>query len=149
MEKYPVIWVGTRAIVVLPAEVDISNSASLLESLLRVIGQGATDVVADMSGTAFCDSSGVHALMRAHARAVSQAGRLHLVASSTVLLRLFEMMGVGTLVSIYPSVAAALLAAGTGPADPATAGNSIAGDSTAGDSTAGEGAEGLPPSPVS
>ena len=80
MDGYPVQWLGSWAIVALPAEVDLSNAERLLEQLLLVIGGGATDLVADMSATTFCDSSRVHALVRARSRLVGQGGRLHVVA---------------------------------------------------------------------
>jgi anti-sigma B factor antagonist len=110
MESYPVRRFGGWAIVALPAEVDMSNAERLREQLLAVIGEGATDVVADMSGTTFCDSSGVHALLQARKRVVAQGGRLRVVTASRSVLRLFDLLGLGTLITIYPTVAAALSA---------------------------------------
>jgi anti-sigma B factor antagonist len=156
MESYPVRRFGGWAIVALPAEVDMSNAERLREQLLVVVGEGATDVVADMSGTTFCDSSGIHALLQARKRAVAQGGRLHVVTASRSVLRLFDLLGLGRLITVYPTVAAALSAgavatAGTGqPAgeDPAAAdtaappgGTGPDGASAAGASTAGDGTE--------
>jgi anti-sigma B factor antagonist len=157
MESYPVRRFGAWAIVGLPAEVDMSNSERLHEQLLAVIGEGATDMVVDMSGTTFCDSSGIHALLRARKRVVSQGGRLHVVASSRSVLRLFDLLGLSTLVNVYPTVAAALSAgtalaagpgqpagadpvAGVGPAVPPGPVGPV-GPSASGASTAGEGTE--------
>lgn len=121
MDGYPVQWLGSWAIVTLPAEVDLSNAGRLLEQLLLVIDGGATDLVADMSATTFCDSSGVHALVRARSRLDGQGGRLHVVAGSASVLRLFDLVGLSTLITIQATLAAALraresLAAGEGPA---------------------------------
>lgn len=145
MEGYPVRWFGSWAIVALPAEVDISNADRLRDQLLLVISEGAADVVADMSATTFCDSSGVHALIRAHKRADSQGGKLHVVTGSPAVLRVFGLLGVGKVISIFPTVAAALAAGSAfapdtpdvadlperaGPADPAAAGAGSPGDGT-------------------
>jgi anti-sigma B factor antagonist len=151
MESYPVRRFGGWAIVVLPAEVDMSNAERLREQLLVVVGEGATDVVADMSGTTFCDSSGIHALLQARKRAVAQGGRLHVVTASRSVLRLFDLLGLATLITVYPTVAAALSAgavatAGAGQpagADPVAppGGAGPGGPSAAGASTAGDGTE--------
>jgi anti-sigma B factor antagonist len=151
MGSYPVRWFSGWAIVALPAEVDMSNAEALREQLLVVIGEGATDVVADMSGTTFCDSSGVHALLQARKSAVAQGGRLHVVTASRSVLRLFDLLGLGRLVTIYPTVAAALsegavATAGVGQpaaADPAAppAGGGPGGASASGASTAGDGTD--------
>jgi anti-sigma B factor antagonist len=124
MESYPVRRFGNWAIVALPAEVDMSNAERLREQLLAAIGEGATEVVADMSGTTFCDSSGVHALLQARKCAVGRGGGLHVVTASRSVLRLFDLLGLSTLVTVYPTVAAALSAgavATTGMGQPAGA----------------------------
>jgi anti-sigma B factor antagonist len=140
MEGYPVRWFGSWAIVALPAEVDISNAERLRDQLLLVIDDGAADVVADMSAATFCDSSGVHALIRAHKHAASQGGKLHVVTGSPAVLRVFDLLGVGKVISIFPTVAAAMAAGTTfapdadvlperaGPAGPAAAGAGSPGD---------------------
>ena len=63
-ERYRVLWIGQVAVVTLPAEIDVTNAEAIREELLAVLNQGAVLLVADMSRTAFCDSSGVSALVR-------------------------------------------------------------------------------------
>ena len=63
-ERYPVLWIGQVAVVTLPAEIDVTNADAIREELLAVLNQGAVLLVADMSKTDFCDSSGVSALVR-------------------------------------------------------------------------------------
>ncbi len=141
MESYPVRWFGNWAIVALPAEVDISNAGRLGDQLLRVISEGAADVVADMSATTFCDSSGVHALIKAHKRAGSQGGKLHVAAGSPAVLRVFDLLGVGKVIGIYPTVAAALAAGGASVpgGDPAMQTERAGPTDTAGDPGEGTG----------
>ena len=63
-ERYPVLWIGQVSVVTLPAEIDVTNADTTREELLAVLNQGAAMLVADMSKTVFCDSSGVSALVR-------------------------------------------------------------------------------------
>ena len=62
-ERYPVLWIGQVSVVTLPAEIDVTNADATREELLAVLNQGAAMLVADMSKTVFCDSSGVSALV--------------------------------------------------------------------------------------
>ena len=108
-ERYPVLWIGQVAVVTLPAEIDVTNADAIREELLAVLNQGAVLLVADMSKTDFCDSSGVSALVRVfrHAAATS-ATALRLVVTTPGVLRVLSITGVDRLVDVYPSVAASL-----------------------------------------
>jgi anti-sigma B factor antagonist len=91
------------AVVTLPAEIDISNSARARDELIRAVQDGVLAVIADMTDTIFCDSSAVAALIRAH-RAVAAAGaELRLAVASDRVLRVFSLTGADEVLSIYPS----------------------------------------------
>jgi anti-sigma B factor antagonist len=117
-ERYPVLWIGQVAVVTLPAEIDVTNADAIREELLAVLAQGAALLVADMSTTDFCDSSGVSALVRVFRHAATSATALRLVVSTPAVLRVLSITGVDRLVDVYPSVAASL-AGPSGPADQA------------------------------
>jgi anti-sigma B factor antagonist len=107
-ERFPVLWVGQAAVVVLPAEVDLSNADTIREELLSVLNQGAVLLIADMSRTTFCDSAGVRALVRTFRRAVASASGMCLVVGTPAVRRVLAITGVDRLINIYPSVAASL-----------------------------------------
>jgi anti-sigma B factor antagonist len=107
-ERFPVLWVGQVAVVVLPAEVDITNADTVREELLSVLNRGADLLITDMSRTTFCDSAGVRALVRTFRRASASASGMRLVVSAPAVLRVFAITGVDRLINIYPSVAASL-----------------------------------------
>jgi anti-sigma B factor antagonist len=107
-ERYPVLWIGQVAVVTLPAEIDVTNAGPIREELLAVLNQGAVLLVADMSKTDFCDSSGVSALVRAFRHAATSATALRLVVTTPAVLRVLSITGVDRLVDVYPSVAASL-----------------------------------------
>jgi anti-sigma B factor antagonist len=104
----PVVWVGQVAVVTLPAEIDATNADQVRESLLGVVNQGAASLVADLSKTTFCDSTGVSALVRTFKRATASGGGMRLVVSSPAVHRVLSITGVDHLMPLYPSVAASL-----------------------------------------
>jgi anti-anti-sigma regulatory factor len=52
-------------IVTLPAEIDVTNAQSIGDELHAAFGPGVAVVIADMTGTAFLDSSGIRYLLLA------------------------------------------------------------------------------------
>jgi len=143
-DPYPVLWTGQRAVVVLPEHIDLSNSADIRGELLSVINRGATALIADMSATVSCDNSGADAVARAYRRAFSNGTDLRLVVVSPIVRRVIGISGVDRLVSLYPSLEAAL-AARTPAARalaPAAIGSAAAGSAAAGSGAAGSAAAG-------
>jgi len=65
--------------------------------------------VMDMTGTQFCDSTGLRELVWAHKRAVTDGGGLHLVISAgSALARIFTVTGLDGLLPRFTTVAQAL-----------------------------------------
>ena len=122
-ERYPVFWIGQVAVVTLPVEIDVTNAEPIREELLAVLNQGAVLLVADMSKTDFCDSSGVSALVRVFRHAATSATALRLVVITPAVLRVLSITGVDRLVDVFPSVVASLAgpAGRPGQAQPDTA----------------------------
>ncbi|MGD0703583.1 MAG: STAS domain-containing protein [Trebonia sp.] len=98
-------------VVVLPAEIDVTNSEHVHDQLVAALAPGADVVIADMTSTSFCDSSGVHALVFAHEAAVARGVRLRLAVSPEGSVpRVLQLIGVGRVLSIYSSLAEAIAA---------------------------------------
>ena len=70
-ERYPVLWIGQVAVVTLPGEIDVTNAGTVQDELLAALNQRAVLLIADMSRTNFCDSSGVSAVVRVFRQATS------------------------------------------------------------------------------
>jgi anti-anti-sigma factor len=111
-DQFPVEWTGRRAVVAFPGYVDISNVDQLRDRLLSVINRGASEVIADMTGTLSCDHAAVDAIARACQRAAVSGAQFRLVVTAPVIRRVLGIEGLDRLVSIYPSLEAAA-AAGT------------------------------------
>ena len=98
-------------VVVLPAEIDVTNSEQVYEELAAVLAPGVETVVADMTATVFCDSSGVHAIMHAYESAAARDVRMRLAVSpATSVRRVLELIGVGRLMPVHASLEEALTA---------------------------------------
>jgi anti-anti-sigma factor len=109
---FPVTWRGRQAIVTLPEHIDVSNAGQFREQLLSVINRGSSVLIADMTTTLSCDHAGVDAVARAYQRAVVSGTQLRLVVTALVVRRVLGVEGLDRMVSIYPSLEAAI-AAGT------------------------------------
>ena len=109
-DAYPVRWVGSLAIVTLPEHIDVSNAGQIREELLSVINRGADEVVADMAATISCDHAGADAVARAYQRAVVSGAQLRLVVTAQIVRRVLSLSGLDRLISIYPSLDAAIAA---------------------------------------
>ena len=107
-ERFPVLWIGQVAVVTLPAEIDVTNADTVRDELLAALNQSAVLLIADMSNTNFCDSSGVSALVRVFRRAVASGSAVRLVVSTPAVQRVLSITGVDRLVDVFPSVAASL-----------------------------------------
>ena len=118
-EAFPVEWTGQQAVVTLPEHVDVASAGQVRELLLSVINRGAVVLIVDMTATQSCDHAGVDAMARAYQRAVVSGTQLRLVVSAPVVRRTMAIAGLDRLVSIYPTLEAAI-AAGM-PAHPGSA----------------------------
>jgi len=107
-EHYPVLWIGQVAVVTLPAEIDVTNADTVQDELLAALNQSAALLIADMSTTDFCDSSGVSAIVRVFRQAVASGSALRLVVSTPAVQRVLSITGVDRLVDVFPSVVASL-----------------------------------------
>ncbi len=99
-------------VVKLPAEIDVTNSGEVYSQLVAVLEPGVDAVIADLTATSFCDSSGVHAIMHAHERAVARGIGLRLAVSpGGSVRRVLQLTGVGDLMPVYPTLQEAMHAA--------------------------------------
>jgi anti-anti-sigma factor len=80
-------------IVTMAAEIGITNAGSTAEQLLSAIAPGVSAVIADLTGTAFCDCSGVRSLLLADHKAAASNTRLLLAVPAGAVLRILEMLG--------------------------------------------------------
>ncbi len=85
----------------LQGEIDASSSPLLSEHLDPLPG-AADEVVLDMAGVTFVDSSGLRVLIDAHQRAAHAGRTLVLDEPSTVVRRLLDISGLEDLLEVRP-----------------------------------------------
>jgi anti-sigma B factor antagonist len=103
---YRVRRVGEQAVITMAAEIDVTNADEIRQALLAAASDSAAVLIIDMSGTTFCDSAGVQAIIDARNKATATRTQLRLVA--TAVLRILTLTGVDQLIPIYPTLEAAL-----------------------------------------
>jgi anti-sigma B factor antagonist len=95
-------------VVSLPAEIDMAMADLVGQELDAAFAPGVKTVIADMTATRFCDSSGISVLVRAHKHADANGTQLRLVVHSTVVLRSLKLVQLDYLLPIYPTLSEAL-----------------------------------------
>ena len=110
--RFPVEMVDGVPVVAAPEEIDITNAPDLRSALLEAAPAAAANghgtVVADLSRTQFCDSSGLHTLLAAHKRATTAGGDMLLVIPGNAVLRVFTITGVDHIIPNFTSLEEAL-----------------------------------------
>ena len=106
--RFPVELAGGVPVVAAPEEIDITNAPDLRAALLRAAAGGPGTLVADMTRTRFCDSSGLHTLLAAHKRARADGGELRLVIPDAAVLRVFALTGIDRMIPNFTSLHDAL-----------------------------------------
>jgi anti-sigma B factor antagonist len=97
-----------QVVIALPEEIDVTNSPGLCEMLLKAISGHPAVLVADMTATTFCDSSGMGAIVAAYRQAAAAGADMRLAIRHPAARRVFELNGIDTVISIYPDLPAAL-----------------------------------------
>jgi anti-sigma B factor antagonist len=106
--RFPCEMVDGVPVVATPEEIDITNAPELRSALLEAAAHGRGTLVADLSRTQFCDSSGLHTLLAAHKRATAAGGDMLLVIPGDTVLRVFTITGVDQIIPNFPSLQEAL-----------------------------------------
>jgi anti-sigma B factor antagonist len=115
--QFPVAVVQGVPVVTMPEEIDITTAEALRSALLAAATNRHKTVVADMTGTRFCDSSGLHTLLRAHKLAMSDGGEMRLVVpASGAVPRVLALTSLHLFIPCFPSLAAALAQSPAAPA---------------------------------
>jgi len=92
-------------------ELDLATAPELSELTTRLLEQGDSRLVYDLSGLTFCDSTGLTVFVRAKNRIDELGGRLSLAAPSPIVHRVLDVSGLLQVLDTQPSVADAVAAA--------------------------------------
>lgn len=101
---------GSRAVIVaLPAEIDLSNAEHVYDQLATaLVASGAAVVIADFTGTRFCDCACLNRLLRVHNQAGGHNAQLRLVIPPGAPVReVVNLLGLDQQLPVYASTDAA------------------------------------------
>lgn len=94
-------------------EIDVATAAELRDQLTRLIADDHRQLVVDLEGVDFIDSTGLGVLVGAVRRARSADGDLRLVCTNSRLLKVFDVTGLGAVFTIATSVDEAIASPAT------------------------------------
>ena len=94
-------------------EIDIAAAEEIGPYLDRVTSDPDVRLVIDLRSVDFFDCSGLRLLYRARGRVLDHGGRLHLVCTQPLILRVLRITGLSKLLPPHPTPDAALDTAGT------------------------------------
>jgi anti-anti-sigma factor len=96
---------GAPVIVALPAEIDLSNAEQVYDQLSAALVSGAAVVIADFTGTRFCDCACLNRLLRVHNQAASHNAQLRLVIPPGAPVReVVKLLGLDQQLPVYASL---------------------------------------------
>lgn len=93
-------------VVTLPAEVDVTNSEQVYQTLARALSGTASVVIANATETTFCGCAGVDSLIRGHQQATAAGTQLR-VAAGPAIQRILKLTGAYDILDTYLTVDAA------------------------------------------
>ncbi|EDY58817.1 MULTISPECIES: STAS domain-containing protein [Streptomyces] len=98
-------------VVTLRGDIDHDVKDALTTALLPPDGADdgqAPRVVADLSGVTFLDSTGINVFVQVHQQVSTAQGWLRLAAARESVTRVFELVGLDTVIACHPTVEQAL-----------------------------------------
>ena len=100
--------VAEHTVLEVGGEVDVYTAPRLRERLVELVDSGARNVIVDLGGVEFLDSTGLGVLVGAMKRLRVANGRFGLVCSKEPLLKIFRITGLAKVFVIHDSAEAAL-----------------------------------------
>ncbi len=104
--------IGSRAVVDVKGEIDVYTAPKLREKLIELVSEGSYDVVVNLEGVDFLDSTGLGVLVGALKRVKAHDGSLSLVCTQEKILKIFKITGLTKVFPIHDSLDAATAAQG-------------------------------------
>ncbi len=95
---------GKYAVLSVHGEVDVYTAPRFRERLIELVSEGKHQIVVDLEGVDFLDSTGLGVLVGGLKRLRSHGGDLYLVCTQSRILKVFEITGLTKVFSIYESV---------------------------------------------
>ena len=106
---------GFATVVIAQGEIDLATIPQLTEKLDDLIAEGQADLIIDMAGVGFIDSTGLGALVGARKKALAKEGSVHLACVQPKVLKIFKITQLTEIFPVHESVADAIASASGHP----------------------------------
>jgi anti-sigma B factor antagonist len=93
--------------IVIAGELDLYSAPDLREQVLGAVNAGRLNVVLDLSGTTFVDSSGFAVMVSAYKRVRSLGGTMRVACADRSVLSALRISGLDRVFEVFPDMAAA------------------------------------------
>ena len=101
---------GDYTVLAVRGEVDVYTAPRLRERLIELVSQGSHQVVVDLEGVDFLDSTGLGVLVGGLKRVRAHDGSLDLVCTQERILKIFRITGLTKVFGIHNTVDEAIAA---------------------------------------
>jgi anti-sigma B factor antagonist len=95
---------NSHAVVDVKGEIDVYTAPKLREKLIELVSEGTYDVVVNLEGVDFLDSTGLGVLVGALKRVKAHDGSLSLVCTQDKILKIFKITGLTKVFPIHDSI---------------------------------------------
>jgi anti-sigma B factor antagonist len=112
---------GSCAVVSVTGEIDLGTASELSEAAVAAMREIGPNLVLDLSGVTFMDSTGLKVLLAVHRRAELSGGRLVLAGATRSVDRIVKITGFDQTFVVCDDVEAAIAACRDAESDPAAA----------------------------
>lgn len=91
-------------VVVIAGEIDVYTAPRLRDQITDLVGDGVYDLIIDMEGVEFLDSTGLGVLVGGLKKVRAHSGSMQLVCTQERLLKIFRITGLAKVFAIHASV---------------------------------------------
>ena len=92
---------------ILKGEIDVYTAPKLKAELVEIIESGCANIVVDLEGVTFIDSSGLGVLVSALRRAREREGAVRFVCTRENILKIFRITGLDKVFPVFSDLAEA------------------------------------------
>lgn len=96
--------VDGHAVVYVKGEIDVYTAPKLREKLIELVSEGSYNVIVNLEGVDFLDSTGLGVLVGALKRVKAHDGTLALVCTQDKILKIFKITGLTKVFPIHASM---------------------------------------------
>jgi anti-sigma B factor antagonist len=91
-------------VIELIGEIDLSTSPVFKQRIYEIIESGKRDVIVDLNGLDFMDSTGLGVLVAALKKTRMEGGSIRLICSKNNIMKVFTITGLDKVFSIYDNL---------------------------------------------